>query len=87
MSRERDEQSREKREGRGGLQIANLLRPVLQDAQTRLVFRSQAIIVNEVGRYLPQEGDLDYPGKIERGTGSLLYLSAQLSLSPSSGFD
>ena len=47
--------------------MASLLKPVLQDAQTRLVFRGQALIVNEVGRFMPTEKDLNYPGVIIRG--------------------
>jgi hypothetical protein len=41
-----------------------LLKMVLQDAQTRLVFRAQALIRADVDYYVPKEGDLDYPGKI-----------------------
>lgn len=62
-----DYRSTSRRKAEGGLHVASLLRPVLQDAQTRLVFRAQAVIASEVGRYVPKEGDLDYPGKIERG--------------------
>lgn len=47
--------------------LAGLLRPVLQDAQTRLVFRAQALIVNDVGRFMPTEKDLNYPGVILKG--------------------
>lgn len=47
--------------------MAALLRPVLQDAQTRLVFRGQALIVNDVGRFMPTEKDLNYPGVFEKG--------------------
>ena len=47
--------------------MASLLKPVLQDAQTRLVFRGQALIVNEVGRFMPTEKDLNYPDVIIRG--------------------
>ena len=44
-----------------------LLKMVLQDAQTRLVFRSQALIQADVQYYAPKDGDLDYPEKL--GTG------------------
>lgn len=50
--------------------MASLLKPVLQDAQTRLVFRGQALIVNDVGRFMPTEKDLNYPGVIIRGSSS-----------------
>lgn len=44
-----------------------LLRMVLQDAQTRLVFRAQAMLVQEVEYYVVKDGDLDYPEKLESG--------------------
>lgn len=44
-----------------------LLKMVLQDAQTRLVFRAQALIQADVQYYAAKEGDLDYPDKL--GTG------------------
>jgi hypothetical protein len=49
-----------------------LLKMVLQDAQTRLVFRAQALIQADVQYYAPREGDLDYPEKLGSGkcTGS-----------------
>lgn len=42
-----------------------LLRMVLQDAQTRLVFRAQALLRADVEYYAPREADLDYPDKIK----------------------
>jgi len=42
-----------------------LLRMVLQDAQTRLVFRAQALLRADVEYYVPKDGDLDYPGEIQ----------------------
>ncbi|KAL7410216.1 Sec34-like family-domain-containing protein [Mrakia frigida] len=48
------------------LEIKGLLAPVLQDAQTRLVFRAQAVLQNGVGRFSAGEGDLDYPEKLEK---------------------
>lgn len=50
-----------------------LLKMVLQDAQTRLVFRSQALIQADVQYYAPKDGDLDYPEKL--GTGKSIPLS------------
>ena len=44
-----------------------LLRMVLQDAQTRLVFRAQAMLVSEVEYYVPKDGDLEYPEKLGNG--------------------
>jgi hypothetical protein len=42
-----------------------LLRMVLQDAQTRLVFRAQALIRADVEYYVVKDGDLDYPDKLK----------------------
>lgn len=47
-----------------------LLRMVLQDAQTRLVFRAQAMLISEVEYYAPKDGDLNYPEKL--GSGELI---------------
>lgn len=44
-----------------------LLKMVLQDAQTRLVFRAQALIQADVQYYAPRPGDLDYPEKLNEG--------------------
>jgi hypothetical protein len=44
-----------------------LLKMVLHDAQTRLVFRAQALISADVQYYAPKEGDLDYPEKLPKG--------------------
>ncbi|KAG9011516.1 Golgi transport complex subunit 3 [Tulasnella sp. 427] len=46
------------------LHIGNLLEMVLQDAQTRLVFKAQAVIQSEIRYYVAKEGDLDYPQKL-----------------------
>ncbi|BEI85442.1 hypothetical protein CcaverHIS002_0508430 [Cutaneotrichosporon cavernicola] len=42
-----------------------LLKMVLQDAQTRLVFRAQALIQSDVQYYAAKPGDLDYPEKLQ----------------------
>ena len=42
-----------------------LLRMVLHDAQTRLVFRAQAMLRADVEYYVPKEADLDYPQKVK----------------------
>lgn len=41
-----------------------LLQTVLQDAQTRLVFKSQAVIQSDIRFHAPSEADLRYPEKI-----------------------
>ena len=56
----------------GRLHTEVLLRMVLQDAQTRLVFRAQALIRADVEYYAPREGDLDYPERIASGARSPL---------------
>lgn len=58
---------RRRRKPLGRLHTELLLKMVLQDAQTRLVFRAQALIQADVQYYAPKEGDLDYPEKL--GTG------------------
>lgn len=56
---------RQKRKPLDRLHTEVLLRMVLQDAQTRLVFRAQALLRADVEYYVPKEGDLDYPEKIK----------------------
>ena len=46
------------------LQIDQLLKMVLKDAQTRLVFRAQALVQAEVSYYVAKPDDLDYPSKL-----------------------
>jgi hypothetical protein len=48
---------------------------VLQDAQTRLVFRAQALIQADVQYYAPKEGDLEYPKKLGSGTSTNWHLT------------
>lgn len=56
-----------KRKPLARLHIEVLLRMVLQDAQTRLVFRAQALLSADVEYYAPKEGDLDYPERLKLG--------------------
>lgn len=49
----------------GRLRFSVLLETILQDSQTRLVFRAQAVIQSEVLYYVPQPDDLAYPTKLE----------------------
>lgn len=56
-----------KRKPLARLHIEVLLRMVLQDAQTRLVFRAQALLSADVEYYVPKEGDLDYPERLKLG--------------------
>lgn len=50
----------------GTLRFSELLSTVLQDSQTRLVFRAQYVIEAEVLHYAPKPEDLDYPGKLQK---------------------
>jgi hypothetical protein len=59
----------------GRLHTEMLLSMVLQDAQTRLVFRAQAMLAADVQYYLPKEGDLDYPAKLALGESSYCFRS------------
>ncbi|KAI4183792.1 MAG: hypothetical protein L6R41_005190 [Letrouitia leprolyta] len=43
------------------LDFSVLIQPALEDAQTRLVFRTQAILRDEIERYKPKPDVLDYP--------------------------
>ena len=40
-----------------------LIREVLEEAQTRLVFRAQSILRDEIERYKPKKEEVDYPGR------------------------
>ncbi|BGP13514.1 Golgi transport complex subunit 3 [Rhodosporidiobolus nylandii] len=53
--------------GLGTLRFGALIQPILQDAQTRLVFRAQAVVLSEVGSYVPAAGELDYPALLLEG--------------------
>jgi hypothetical protein len=43
------------------LDFSVLIQPALEDAQTRLVFRVQAILRDEIERFRPKPEDIDYP--------------------------
>ncbi|KAK2754051.1 Golgi transport complex subunit 3 [Arachnomyces sp. PD_36] len=45
------------------LDFAALIQPALEDTQTRVVFRTQAILRDEIERYKPRPEDLDYPSR------------------------
>ncbi|KAF2175538.1 Sec34-domain-containing protein [Zopfia rhizophila CBS 207.26] len=50
------------------LDFTTLVHPALQDAQTRLVFLSLAILRDDIERYKPKPEDLDYPPKNKKAT-------------------
>jgi conserved oligomeric Golgi complex subunit 3 len=52
----------------GRLHIRQLLQMVLQDAQTRLFFKAQAVIQSEIRYYVPTAQDLAYPDKLVGGS-------------------
>lgn len=54
------------------LDFSILIQPALEDAQTRLVFRVQAILRDEIERFRPKPEDIDYPAR-----------NRQISVSPS----
>ncbi|KAK4688991.1 conserved oligomeric Golgi complex subunit 3, partial [Tremellales sp. Uapishka_1] len=64
--------ARKLRKPLGRLHTEILLKMVLQDAQTRLVFRAQALIQADVQYYTPKDGDLDYPAKLNHTKGKPL---------------
>ncbi|RAL15468.1 Golgi transport complex subunit COG3 [Aspergillus homomorphus CBS 101889] len=45
------------------LDFTTLIQPALEDVQTRLVFRAQAFLRDEIERYKPRPEDLDYPAR------------------------
>ena len=45
------------------LDFSSLIQPALEDAQTRLVFRTQAILRDEIENFKPKPEDLDYPAR------------------------
>jgi hypothetical protein len=58
------EEDEEKVDELGQLRIRQLLQMVLQDAQTRLFFKAQAVIQSEIRYYTPTAQDLAYPDKL-----------------------
>lgn len=49
----------------GRLHISHMLQSVLQDAQTRLLFKAQNVIQAEIRYYVPKPEDLDYGQKLQ----------------------
>jgi hypothetical protein len=52
------------------LDFSILVHPALEDAQSRLVFLSLAILRDDIERYKPKPEDLDYPAKNKKLIGS-----------------
>ncbi|KAL2428972.1 Conserved oligomeric Golgi complex subunit 3 [Exophiala dermatitidis] len=59
------------------LDFSALIQPALEDAQTRLVFRAQAILREEIELFKPKPEDLDYPRLISRPPTSTTQLSGR----------
>lgn len=74
----------EREKGLGELRISGLLRMVLQDAQTRLVFKAQSVMQSEIRWFVPKSGseEVDWPGVLERAAsgGTLFYRFSSLLL-------
>ncbi|ORX38511.1 Sec34-like family-domain-containing protein [Kockovaella imperatae] len=64
------------------LHIEVLLRMVLQDAQTRLAFRAQAMLRADVELYAPKDEDLDYPAKVASQKAKIGQRQLSISLDP-----
>ena len=47
----------------GQFDFSILVHPALEDAQTRLVFRAQAILRDEIERYKPKKEEVEYPAR------------------------
>ena len=63
------------------LDFAILVKPILEDTQTRLVFRTQAILQDEIQNFKPRSEDLDYPSR----TGLSKLSASKSSRVPTSG--
>ncbi|KAJ3937029.1 MAG: Sec34-like family-domain-containing protein [Lentinula lateritia] len=48
------------------LHIAQLLQMILQDAQTRLFFKAQAVVQSDIRHYVAKDDDLAYPARLDR---------------------
>jgi hypothetical protein len=60
-TRQQQPPRRSRRQRLGRLKFSILLNTILQDTQTRLVFRAQSVIQTQVLHYQPTSKDLDYP--------------------------
>jgi hypothetical protein len=66
------------------LDFGVLVQPALQDAQQRLVFRTENLVVSEIQNFVPKDRDLDYPRllHITSGTAPLSPSIKSPTLSP-----
>ncbi|KAI9738318.1 MAG: Golgi transport complex subunit 3 [Cirrosporium novae-zelandiae] len=66
QTRYMDEEDEEEQANDDQLDFSSLIHPALEDAQTRLVFRTQAILRDEIEYYKPKPEDIDYPARIRK---------------------
>jgi conserved oligomeric Golgi complex subunit 3 len=52
------------------LDFGIIVQPALQDAQSRLVFRTENLVINEIQNFVPKDRDLDYPRLLHITSGS-----------------
>ncbi|KAI5806178.1 Sec34-like family-domain-containing protein [Geopyxis carbonaria] len=60
---------------RSQLDFGQLIQGTLQDTQTRIVFRTQAVIRDEIEGFVPKPDDLDYPTKCQLSRRSVKEMS------------
>lgn len=56
------------------LDFGIIVQPALHDAQSRLVFRTENLVINEIQKFVPKDRDLDYP--------RLLHVTSVTPMSP-----
>ncbi|GAA99202.1 uncharacterized protein L969DRAFT_382343 [Mixia osmundae IAM 14324] len=71
--------------GRDALRFSVLLQTILQDVQTKLVFRAQAILQSEVELFIPSASDLDFPDRLQGDEINSAGLSTEGKASSSEG--
>jgi len=52
------------------LDFGIIVQPALQDAQSRLVFRTENLVINEIQNFVPKDRDLDYPRLLHGTSGT-----------------
>jgi conserved oligomeric Golgi complex subunit 3 len=57
------------------LDFGIIVQPALQDAQSRLVFRTENLIINEIQNFVPKDQDLNYPQLLHMAPTSPLPMS------------
>lgn len=65
------------------LDFAQLIEPALEDVQSRIVFRTQAILRVEVENFKPKPSDLDWPSHLNSGKTPISGRRTSQAISPS----